>query len=245
MTRLVRTLLAAALVLLVACGEKAATPATQSVAPVAATTVSLVTNARFGQILTDGRGFALYFFDGDADGRLGCVDACISTWPPLLLDPRASAPTGSEGLGVVARQQGRVQVALGGRPLYLYSGDRAPGDVNGDGVGGAWHVARPGAASTAPPSTASETSPAATTTQPAPATSTPSETTPAPQATSAEATQPPEETAPPDTTQPAETTQPPATSEPPATTQPPETTQPSTTSGPPISQPPCPYPPCY
>jgi predicted lipoprotein with Yx(FWY)xxD motif len=32
---------------------------------------------------------------------------------------------------------------VAGKPLYRYAGDAQAGDVNGDGVGGVWHVAKP------------------------------------------------------------------------------------------------------
>jgi hypothetical protein len=32
---------------------------------------------------------------------------------------------------------------LGGHPLYRYSGDTKPGDVNGQGIGGVWSAAGP------------------------------------------------------------------------------------------------------
>jgi predicted lipoprotein with Yx(FWY)xxD motif len=27
-------------------------------------------------------------------------------------------------------------------PLYLWQGDKKPGDITGDGVGGVWHLAK-------------------------------------------------------------------------------------------------------
>ena len=35
------------------------------------------------------------------------------------------------------------QWAYKGEPLYFYFEDSAPGDLNGDGVNGVWHIARP------------------------------------------------------------------------------------------------------
>ena len=45
------------------------------------------------------------------------------------------------GLDVIARDDGAKQVTYNGRPLYHYAGDKAAGDVAGDGMGGVWHVA--------------------------------------------------------------------------------------------------------
>jgi predicted lipoprotein with Yx(FWY)xxD motif len=32
--------------------------------------------------------------------------------------------------------------AYGGKPLYTFAGDKKSGDMNGDGVGQVWHVAK-------------------------------------------------------------------------------------------------------
>ena len=43
-------------------------------------------------------------------------------------------------LGVITRPNGVKQVTLNGYPLYLYAGDKAPGQDGGNGIGGSWHV---------------------------------------------------------------------------------------------------------
>jgi predicted lipoprotein with Yx(FWY)xxD motif len=130
----------------------AAAPACgQSAAP--AVTVARATNDRLGAILVDGSGRTLYTFDRDTAGdgydtftASACTGACAQTWPPLLLPagtPRPVPGPGVAGLSIFPRDDGGGnQVAVGGRPLYLYAGDTRPGDVNGDGVGGVWHVAK-------------------------------------------------------------------------------------------------------
>ncbi|EMH3118748.1 hypothetical protein V6H04_003832, partial [Burkholderia multivorans] len=42
-----------------------------------------------------------------------------------------------------ARDDGKMQWAYNGRPLYRWKMDRKAGDAGGDGVGGVWHVAHP------------------------------------------------------------------------------------------------------
>ena len=40
----------------------------------------------------------------------------------------------------MTRKDGAEQWAFKGMPLYYWAGDSKPGDTNGDGVGGVWHV---------------------------------------------------------------------------------------------------------
>ena len=45
--------------------------------------------------------------------------------------------------GSITREDGAQQTTFKGWPLYLFASDTAPGDVNGDGSGGVWFVAKP------------------------------------------------------------------------------------------------------
>ncbi|MAE88808.1 hypothetical protein GYB14_15655 [bacterium] len=90
-----------------------------------------------GGVLVDGEGMTLYIFDKDAPGTSNCYDGCAASWPPFIAKSGASA----EGnFSLVTRKDGAEQWAFKGMPLYYWAGDSAPGDVNGDGVGGVWHV---------------------------------------------------------------------------------------------------------
>jgi predicted lipoprotein with Yx(FWY)xxD motif len=91
-----------------------------------------------GEVLTDAKGMTLYVFDKDAKDRSNCYDDCAKKWPPLKAD--ASAKMAGK-FGLVARKDGTKQWAHAGKPLYLWQGDKKPGDTTGDGVGGAWHTA--------------------------------------------------------------------------------------------------------
>ena len=44
---------------------------------------------------------------------------------------------------MVARSDHTAQLKVGKWPVYLYAGDGAPGDVNGQGSGGTWFVLAP------------------------------------------------------------------------------------------------------
>lgn len=103
---------------------------------------------RFGRILTDRRGFALYLFTRDRRGPSRCYGACARAWPPLLTRgrPRASGGAAASRLGTVRRAGGRLQVTYRGRPLYFYVGDTRPRQVLCQGVsefGGIWWVVSP------------------------------------------------------------------------------------------------------
>ncbi len=84
-------------------------------------------------------GMTLYVFDNDTVGTSSCNSTlCISTWPPLIADDNAAAEA---PFTIVTRDDGLDQWALRGKPLYFFAGDSVPGDINGEGVGGVWHVA--------------------------------------------------------------------------------------------------------
>jgi len=55
-----------------------------------------------------------------------------------------------------------MQVTYNGIPLYYYSKDTKPGDTTGEGVGGIWHVVKPGSTPTAGGATTAGGTPAAT-----------------------------------------------------------------------------------
>jgi predicted lipoprotein with Yx(FWY)xxD motif len=115
-----------------------------------------VRETSLGRLLTDAAGMTLYVYDGDAPGESRCVDLCAELWPPLRLDGDPPVLLNSlPGITTLARPDGGRQLQYDGRPLYRFSGDRATGDVNGDGRDGAWWAARAAvvAVPPAPPST--------------------------------------------------------------------------------------------
>ena len=82
-------------------------------------------------------GFSLYVFNNDL-GTAGsaCNDGCATNWPPVLVTDGdvSSIP----GLSTVTRDDGGIQAAYQGRPLYFFAGDEAAGDTNGQGQGDVW-----------------------------------------------------------------------------------------------------------
>lgn len=90
-----------------------------------------------GSVLTDAQGMTLYIFDKDEMGVTNCYDQCAVNWPPFVAADGAAA---QGDLTLVQRNDGTMQWAYDGMPLYYWKNDVNPGDTTGDGVGGVWHV---------------------------------------------------------------------------------------------------------
>jgi predicted lipoprotein with Yx(FWY)xxD motif/uncharacterized cupredoxin-like copper-binding protein len=126
-----------------------ATPQPVAASPGAETsaTTVMVGNSSLGPILTDSQGLTLYTFKNDVpnSGKSAVNGNLASVWPPLVL--ASGSPTKPPSLGgdltLITRDDGSKQVAYKGQPLYRYSRDSGPGDVNGQNVGGVWFVAMP------------------------------------------------------------------------------------------------------
>jgi predicted lipoprotein with Yx(FWY)xxD motif len=109
-------------------------------------------DATFGPILVNGEGMSLYLFmqDTQNSGTSTCSDAdgCAAEWPPLSSEgsPVAGAGVDATLLSTITRDDGTLQVAYNGWPLYLFHEDTAPGDTNGQGLdefGGLWYLVSP------------------------------------------------------------------------------------------------------
>jgi predicted lipoprotein with Yx(FWY)xxD motif len=91
-------------------------------------------------MLVGANGMTLYTFDKDAAGKSVCNGPCAANWPPLAAAAGA-APSGD--YSIVTRDDGSMQWALKGKPLYYWAKDQKPGDKTGDGFNGVWHAAKP------------------------------------------------------------------------------------------------------
>lgn len=113
-----------------------------AIAALLASTITLAAEPAMvnGGKLVDHEGMTLYTFDKDSAGKSACNDQCAVNWPPLAADADSSA----EGKWtVVTRDDKTRQWAYDGKPLYTFKSDKKAGDVEGDGKGGVWHVAKP------------------------------------------------------------------------------------------------------
>jgi predicted lipoprotein with Yx(FWY)xxD motif len=94
--------------------------------------VSTTKNAKMGTILVSGK--TLYTLK---PSKTACTAACLKIWPALVLPTgttkaKAGAGVSASKLGTVKRSGGVVQVTYGGKPLYYFFLDTAPGQVKGN-----------------------------------------------------------------------------------------------------------------
>jgi predicted lipoprotein with Yx(FWY)xxD motif len=125
-----------------------ATPASTPAAKTAPANTVAVSKTDLGRILVDAQGRTLYLFEKDKHGKSACSGECANDWPPLITKGAATAGTGAvaKSLGTTTRSDGAMQATYGGHPLYLYEGDSAPKQTNGEGLkafGAEWYVLAP------------------------------------------------------------------------------------------------------
>ena len=135
-----------------ACGgtTQSTAAASPSPSPVAAAgmTIAVVTNAKLGQILVDGKGMTVYLWVADTGTTSTCYTTCATFWPPVLTTgaPQAGAGAQASLLGTTTRTDGMVQVTYAGHPLYYFQKDKQAGDATGqgsNGFGALWWVMSP------------------------------------------------------------------------------------------------------
>lgn len=93
-----------------------------------------------GSVLVDGEGFTLYVFTNDTDGTSTCYEDCAANWPAVPGDTAIGSDLDDSLFGTSPRDDGPEQLTVNGMPLYRFTPDEAPGDTNGQGVGGIWFV---------------------------------------------------------------------------------------------------------
>jgi predicted lipoprotein with Yx(FWY)xxD motif len=159
--------LAAVALIAAACGSTspASTASTAGSSPSAAPSPgsgssSALKTATIGgaTVLTNAKGFALYWFVPDTAAKSNCNGSCATYWPPVK--GPATAGTGVTGtLGTITRSDGSTQATYNGHPVYTYAGDTSPGQAKGNGLnlsGGVWHeMTASGAAAPTPSPSAS------------------------------------------------------------------------------------------
>ena len=142
--------LAALAVVATACGSSSGgssagsgSSASAAASPTAGSSSTALKTAKIGgaTVLTNAKGFTLYWFVPDTATKSNCNGSCAHFWPPVK--GPATAGSGVTGkLGVITRSDGSKQATYVGHPLYTYVGDTAPGQAKGNGLnlsGGVWH----------------------------------------------------------------------------------------------------------
>ena len=93
-------------------------------------------------VLTNSKGWTLYWFVPDTSTKSNCNGSCIHYWPPVA-GPVTAGSGVSGTLGTITRSNGATQATWNGHPLYTYIGDTGPGTDKGNGLnlsGGVWHA---------------------------------------------------------------------------------------------------------
>jgi predicted lipoprotein with Yx(FWY)xxD motif len=121
--------------------------------PVQSAVPTVATANEAGSILVAETGLSLYYFANDEEGISNCnaedgapagasadSESCAGRWPPLLV---ADGTTVQPPYSSIERNDGTMQWAYYGYPLYQFIEDTSQGDVNGDGAGGVFDLARP------------------------------------------------------------------------------------------------------
>ncbi len=149
------TLLAAAAVPLVAlvvagCGSGGSNSAHASSPPLrnvdATATVNAATTT--GSDPRQLQGHTIYLFKKDKGTKSACSGACAAAWPPVRTGGKPTVGGGAKAslVGTTKRSDGKPQVTYNGHPLYLFQGDKKPGDTTGQGItafGAAWFGVSP------------------------------------------------------------------------------------------------------
>jgi len=132
-----------------AAAMKASPMASPEASPAASssTTVLVRKDAKLGDIFTDSQGRTLYLFTKDTkENETSCFDQCLKNWPAFTATGSLTLPAGVSGTLTTFKRSdnGEMQVAYNGIPLYYYAADQKPGDTNGQEVGDVWYVVAPG-----------------------------------------------------------------------------------------------------
>jgi predicted lipoprotein with Yx(FWY)xxD motif len=142
---------AAAALLIAGCGggsSNNSSSSTSAKSPSGSALVNSASTASLGDLIVGPNGRTLYEFKKDTGSASACSGACAAEWPPLTTSGKvtSSGSVPMASLKTVKRDDGKLQVALDGHPLYYFAGDSAPGQANGQGLddfGASWWALSP------------------------------------------------------------------------------------------------------
>lgn len=122
------------------CGSSSTpTPATTGAA-VTIKTATMTVKGKSVTALLNSSGRTLYYNTSDTTSAV-CSGGCASAWPPVVSTSAPGSVATLPGTLSLLTDANGSQVTYNGHPLYTYSGDNAPGQINGEGIGGVWFVA--------------------------------------------------------------------------------------------------------
>jgi predicted lipoprotein with Yx(FWY)xxD motif len=122
-----------------------------------------VGHTSLGNVLVNASGMTLYLLTADKPGTSTCSAQCLAYWPPeAALEPGTKPAGVTAPIGRTDTTTGTPMTTVGGWPLYTFIGDKAAGQVTGEGMatfGGVWYAVSPNghpvkAGSTGAPSSA-------------------------------------------------------------------------------------------
>ena len=127
------------------CGGGGNATAAQAPANAASGKTINVVKTGLGNVLVDSQGRTIYLFKKDNGTTSACSGVCAIDWPPVRAHGKPTVGDGANAsmAATITRSDGAPQVTYNGHPLYLYEGDRKPGDTNGQGVaafGATWYA---------------------------------------------------------------------------------------------------------
>ncbi|MGV9344978.1 SCO0930 family lipoprotein [Streptomyces spiralis] len=106
-----------------------------------------VKKTELGDIVVDKNGMTVYRFLKDKawpKSVSACTGACLEKWPAVAPVPADDTKgVKKKGLMGFTRPDGVKQMTVNCWPIYTFSGDKVPGDINGQGVGGTWYAVSP------------------------------------------------------------------------------------------------------
>ncbi|MER6784890.1 SCO0930 family lipoprotein [Streptomyces sp. NPDC000658] len=109
--------------------------------------LSVRKDPNLGEIVVDKNGMTVYRFLKDKAWPKpvsNCNGACLQKWPVVApVEANDTKGVQKKGLMSFTRGDGVKQQTVNCSPIYTFAGDKAPGDINGQGVGGTWYAVAP------------------------------------------------------------------------------------------------------
>ncbi|MCX4514104.1 MULTISPECIES: SCO0930 family lipoprotein [Streptomyces] len=108
--------------------------------------LSVRKDPKLGEVVVDKNGMTVYRFMKDSAWpmKTACTGSCLTKWPVVEpVDKNDTEGILKKGFVTFDRPDGIKQQTIDCWPIYTFSGDKKPGDTNGQGVGGTWFAVSP------------------------------------------------------------------------------------------------------